>query len=167
MSMSTALNINLGSNSYTLLENDRKSEFCCISIVNKIGDQVRNLATYVADKALRVFKILGQIRSDGSNFGRSLRLCNFAFMGVEHYLDKPGLFASFSERFTQTDGFIDTLNVLEGVGYFVSGKYKNDNLASTLGAAAFTFAGGLGIFLFLDELAIIDLASIVANIGSS
>jgi hypothetical protein len=163
--MSTAL---LNSNStYIEWERDRKSEFCCIPIVNKIGNQARKVANYIADKALRVFKTLGQIRSDGSNFGRSLRLCNFVFMGIEHYLGRPKLFSAFSERFAQTDSFIDTVNVLESIWYFVGGRYKNDNLASTLGWAAFTVAGGLGIFLFLDELAIIDLASIGAKMGNS
>lgn len=164
--MCTALSFNPNSIN-NFLEDDRESEFCCIPIVNKIGNQARNLANYIADKVLRFFKILGQIRSDGSNFGRSLRLCNFIFMGVEHFLGKPALFASFSGRFTQTDGFIDTVNVLESVWYFVAEKYRNDNLATVLGWAAFTCAGVCGFFLFLDELAIIDLASFSANTGGS
>ena len=82
--------------SYNWLEYDKESESSCFSIFNKIGNHAKNLASHIADKALSIFKSLGQIRSDSSAFARSLRLCNYAFLGIEYFINKPGFFAAFS-----------------------------------------------------------------------
>lgn len=133
-------------------------EDTCKQIYYTITDTVINVGQIA-------FRVLGESRLDLSTFGRVLRLTNFVALGIEHFADKPGLFKPFSLRCLDTDGYLDTANFGDSLHYIFTGLWKTDNIVSILGNVCFFVAGGAGLFLFADEMSLLNLEALAAGLG--
>lgn len=143
-----------------------KEGFSCGHVFKKIGQEATKVGNKVVDCIKKVGIAVGEVRMEATPFCYALKLGSYTFIAIKHLRHRIGDLANISTKFTETYAMIDTLQIFDGIGFFLSGQFLKSNAFEILGNFSLITAGTGGIFLLLDELTVISLAGIGASMGS-
>lgn len=122
----------------------------------------------VKDFFIHVFHAIGETFSKRSSLGKLVKFSINILTGVGHTVGGVFRGAGLLPVLQLTEGCFDALDILGDIDHFANDRYKKDGvnhwcLTASIG---FFIADVGGLFLWLDDLALISLSKVGATIGN-